>query len=62
VLDSIGPPKRDGVTCAIVGARRVEQLQDNLPALDLTLFSGDPRNSISLEVSLTTAVFTHAAS
>jgi aryl-alcohol dehydrogenase-like predicted oxidoreductase len=32
---------RNGVTCAIVGARRVEQLQDNLGALALTLSADD---------------------
>jgi len=32
---------QEGVSCAIVGARRVEQLQDNLRALDLELSAGD---------------------
>lgn len=32
---------QEGVTCAIVGARRVEQLQDNLQALDLQLTPDD---------------------
>jgi aryl-alcohol dehydrogenase-like predicted oxidoreductase len=32
---------QDGVTCAVVGARRVEQLQDNLAALALRLTAAD---------------------
>lgn len=32
---------QEGVTCAIVGARRVEQLQDNLGALELQLTAED---------------------